>query len=267
MSDHIYFSGDPAHDSARRHLERVLWNRNPSAGRCSPRSSPAARRSRSGESAAEPPHQVERRSDAQPRPAPLNLVCFWPGRDFPGAAPRHSAVFPGLSSGMPTTELPRRCPPSSGVRTRPAEDRRTSRLPAATHARAQAPKDNPPPWWRPAPTALKVTLRPAANAPRIPALSQLADVAHRTCSARPEAAPIVLPIRPVRLAGRRDRPDDQRDEQAQQQYFDAAVLRGRRHQSVTGRRFAGRHENARAYRTTTERDKKDVQGQSRRAFL
>jgi len=24
MSDHIYFSGDPAHDSARRHLERVL---------------------------------------------------------------------------------------------------------------------------------------------------------------------------------------------------------------------------------------------------
>ncbi len=24
MSDHIYFSGDPAQDSARRHLERVL---------------------------------------------------------------------------------------------------------------------------------------------------------------------------------------------------------------------------------------------------
>jgi len=29
MSDHIYFSGDPAHDSARRHLERVLSDPQP----------------------------------------------------------------------------------------------------------------------------------------------------------------------------------------------------------------------------------------------
>ena len=29
MSDHIYFSGDPEHDSARRHLERVLSDKEP----------------------------------------------------------------------------------------------------------------------------------------------------------------------------------------------------------------------------------------------
>ena len=29
MSDHIYFSGDPAQDSARRHLERVLTQPQP----------------------------------------------------------------------------------------------------------------------------------------------------------------------------------------------------------------------------------------------
>jgi hypothetical protein len=29
MSDHIYFAGDPAQDSARRHLERVLTQPQP----------------------------------------------------------------------------------------------------------------------------------------------------------------------------------------------------------------------------------------------
>jgi hypothetical protein len=29
MSDHIYFSGDPAQDSARRHMERVLTQPQP----------------------------------------------------------------------------------------------------------------------------------------------------------------------------------------------------------------------------------------------